>query len=275
MKFNPPTFVKWAGGKAQLISEISKRLPKEVNHYAEPFLGGGAIFFFVRQKFNPQTFLLNDSTNELIQTFEAVRDTPEKLSELLEEHKKNHSKEYFYKIRSWDRTSKELTPLENAARMIYLNKTCFNGLYRVNSRGEFNVPIGSYTNPSIVHRGNITRASKFLEGSTLSCQDFREFVKRITPEFFVYLDPPYHPINGNSFTSYTSSDFKEQDQKDLCDIINKLDKRGVRIMLSNSDTEFIRELYNNFKIDVVSAKRFINSNPKGRGSINELIITNY
>ena len=259
-------FVKWVGGKRSLSKAISVRMPTSFNDYYEPFLGGGAIFF----KLQPNRAFISDLNLDLIITYKVVRDKPLGLIKLLSEHKAKHCKDYYYAIRQ---NSNSSNPVEIAARFIYLNKTCFNGLHRVNSKGEFNVPIGSYSNPNILDEENIIACSNALKKAEIKYQDFRD----ITPKAkdFVYFDPPYQPIKHDSFTSYTKSDFKELEQIKLFEKCIELDRQGVYFLLSNSDSEFIKKLYRYFKIDIVSAPRTINCKADSRQGASEVLIRNY
>jgi len=217
---------------------------------------------------------LSDINEELIDTYNVVKEDPDKLIKLLEQYKENHNKENYYSVRSKD--PKQLSKFERAARFIYLNKTCFNGLYRVNLKGGFNVPMGKYKNPSIVNNKDLTEISKLLKNAQVELKQFHKAIKNTTKGDFVYFDPPYYPLNRTSnFTSYNKDSFLEKEQIELSEIFKKLDKKGVSVMLSNSDTNFIKELYKDYNQTFVQAKRMINSNAKKRGAINELVITNY
>jgi len=274
MDFSVPTFVKWAGGKKQLLQEIVRFKPKKFNNYIEPFVGGGAVYFFVQKNYDGRAFI-SDINQELITTFKIIRDKPLELIKLLKEHRKNHNKEYYYKIRD-DFDIEKSTPLEIAGRFIYLNKTCFNGLYRVNSKGKFNVPIGSYKNPSIFNEKDLIIASKLLKRTEINVADFKEVVNHAKKGDFVYFDPPYLPISKTSnFTSYTKKTFLEKEQKELAEVFKVLNKKGCFVMLSNSDHPLIKNLYSGFNFHTVKANRAISCIGSGRGKINELIITNY
>lgn len=272
-----PTFVKWAGGKSQLLEQFDKFYPKEIDYYVEPFLGSGAVFFHIKRKYNPKKVLLADINEELINTFIVVRDRVEELIELLRQHKEKHNKdnkEYYYNIRSID--TEQLNDVEKAARFIYLNKTCFNGLYRVNSKGKFNVPIGSYKTPSILQEEILREASKLLQGADIRVLDFRDFTKIDIDKAFVYFDPPYYPLSKtSSFTSYTKGNFLEEEQEELAGVYKKLHIKGCKLMLSNSKHTFIESLYKGFKIECVLARRMINCDATKRGAITEYVITNY
>jgi len=272
-----PTVLKWAGGKTQLIEQFMPLFPKRFNRYIEPFLGGGAVFFYVVQKFKPNEIILSDINEELINTYVVIRDAVERLIIELKQHKEYHQadgKKYYLEIRRVNPT--DLPALERAARFIYLNKTCFNGLYRVNSKGIFNVPMGSYKNPGILKEDVLREASKLLQRVVLKVMPFEKVLNFATKEAFIYFDPPYYPLTKTSrFTAYTKDVFLESAQEKLAEVFKELDKRGCKLMLSNSDTEFIKKLYFDFKINFVSAKRMINSKSEGRGAISEIVITNY
>lgn len=269
-----PTLVKWAGGKSQLLDQFSPLFPKEIKSYYEPFLGSGAVFFYIKRNYPElKNIHLSDINAELINAYTVVRDKVEQLIKVLRKHKKNHNTEYYYQIRSLD--PKELTDVESAARFIYLNKTCFNGLYRVNSKDKFNVPIGSYKNPGILKEDVLREASRLLKGVEFNVMSF-EKIKDIAPKgSFIYFDPPYYPLKKGSFTTYTKDVFLEAEQKKLAEVFRALDKKGCLLMLSNSDTAFIKNIYSKYKIHIVKAKRLINSKSEGRGAINEIVVLNY
>jgi DNA adenine methylase len=271
-----PLFLKWAGGKLQLIEQLESLFPRNFNNYYEPFIGSGAIFFYVKSKLKPNKVILSDTNDELVNCFVVVRDKPSELVELLLKHKKKHSKEYYYAIRRIK--SDSLDSANRAARMIYLNKTCFNGLYRVNSKGQFNVPLGDYVNPSIFHKNTLFRASQLLQGVHLEVMNFEKVLDFAGKDDFVYFDPPYIPVSKtSSFTRYSRSDFSVNEQKQLSEVFRILDSRGCYVMLSNSDHALTRELYRDYDKNTIKvrAKRLINSVGSRRGAINELIVTNY
>lgn len=271
-----PTFVKWAGGKTQLLSQFKPIFPRKFKGYIEPFVGSGAVFFFIKKEFNPEKIVLSDTNEELINAYLVVQNNLEELLGLLRVYKENHSKEYYYEVRALDVA--KLSPVERAARFLYLNKTCFNGLYRINSKGLFNVPFGKYKNPNIVNEKTLKEANKLLQGVTIKLQSFEKSLYDIDEGDFVYFDPPYYPLSKTAnFTSYTKKTFLEEDQRDLALVFEKMNQKGVKVMLSNSDTEFIRRLYTNngFKIQTVKARRVINCNASKRGEINELVVMNY
>lgn len=277
MSVEIPKFLKWAGGKTQLVNQYKPLFPKKFNRYIEPFLGSGAIFFYIIQNYEPSEIILSDINKELIDTYNIIKDDVERLIVELKQHKEYHTnegKKYYLTIRGVD--SKKLPKLERAARFIYLNKTCFNGLYRVNSKGKFNVPMGSYKNPDIIQEEKLRKVSELLQNVKIKSMSFEKVVSLAKKEDFVYLDPPYYPLKkGQSFTTYSKDNFLEEEQRNLLDAYNKLHKKGCYIMESNSDTDFIKELYSNYNIHYVQATRMINCNGDKRGKINELVITNY
>ena len=264
--------VKWVGGKRQLMFELLKNLPKSYNRYFEPFIGGGALFF----ELQPDNAYISDMNEELINLYSVVRDSVDELIEDLSKHEV--SKEYFLEIRNIDRTEKysNLSNIERASRFIYLNRTCFNGMYRVNSKGEFNVPFGNYKNPRIIDKNNLLNCSELLKETEIKCADFSEILNKVQKDDFVYFDPPYVPLNEtSSFTSYTKEGFDIDMQFKLRDICDELDSMGVKFMLSNSDTKFVNNLYANYEIKKVFASRQINANVDGRGKITEVLVRNY
>lgn len=263
-------FVKWVGGKRGIIEQLIAHLPSNFEDYYEPFVGGGALFYELNGKVKKA--YLSDINFDLVITYNVVKKQPLALIELLKLHAKKHSEKHYYSVRS-DHNNQN--PLEIAARFLYLNKTGYNGLYRVNKKNEFNVPMGRYTNPNIVQEKNILECSNALTKAIIQYRSF-DSIKPGAGDF-VYFDPPYHPTAVNSFTKYTKLDFTENDQVRLRDFAVKLNKNGVKIMLSNSKTEFIEDIYKNrgFKIHVVEAPRTVNCKPKQRNSVEELLITNY
>lgn len=274
----PKPFVKWVGGKRQLLAQFrSMNLypPEKFNvktgRYFEPFVGGGAVFFDLL----PEKAYLSDLNNELVITYNVIKNNVESLIKSLKKHKTD--KEYFLKIRSQNPT--KLSDLNVASRFIYLNRTCFNGMYRVNSSGGFNVPFGKYTNPLICDEVNLRKVSKALKNVEVKKQDYKEVLKKAKSGDFVYFDPPYYPVSKTaSFTSYTSESFLKKEQIELRDTFAELNKRGCFVMLSNSDTPFINKIYSELKgvrITKVQAGRAINSDASKRGKITEVLIINY
>lgn len=268
----PRPFLKWAGGKSKLITQYIPYFPAKFDNYYEPFLGGGAVFFYLASNRVNYKAILTDINCELINAYCCVRNVPKELILLLAEHQVNHSKDYYYQMRKQNTG----TTVEKAARLIYLNKTCFNGLYRENSKGEFNVPIGKYKNPTICNAEGLRSVSLSLQSAKLEIRPFDAVLDYANEQDFVYFDPPYYPLSPTSnFTAYSSCCFNENDQIRLKNTFAELSVRGVKVMLSNSDCPFIRELYKEFNIHEISAARAINSNAKKRGKITELLITSY
>jgi DNA adenine methylase len=268
----PRPFVKWVGGKRQLLQQLIARMPEEYGRYYEPFLGGGALFFTVQ----PEKATLIDSNEELINAYKVVESSPKKLVTSLLKHE--HTSEYFYELRGKDRDPSyaKWSDVERASRLIYINKTCYNGLYRVNSKGHFNAPFGNYKNPKICDAENLEACSEVLKAATIRCASYKDIAKTVKAGDFVYLDPPYAPLSATSnFTGYVADGFSAQDQVELRDFCCKLNERGVHWMLSNSAAELILDLYQEFYIEEVQAARNINSQATGRGKITELIIRNY
>lgn len=264
--------VKWVGGKRQLMSVLLENMPNTFNRYYEPFVGGGALFF----QLQPEKAYISDKNEELINLYLVVRDNVNELIEHLVKHE--ISKEYYFKIRNIDRTDdyKNFSNVERASRFIYLNKTCFNGLYRVNSRGQFNVPFGNYKNPRIIDANNLINCSRVLKDTEIKHENFDAILSDVKRGDFVYFDPPYFPLNKTSnFTSYTKDGFAFDMQVMLRNICNELDALGVKFMLSNSDTSLINELYSNYEIKKVYASRFVNANAEARGKITEVLVRNY
>ena len=267
--------VKWVGGKRQLLDQIVPLLPKRFSSYCEPFLGGGAVLFYIQ----PSKAIVNDLNADLITVYEVIRDHVEDLIESLNRHENTST--YFYAIRDIDRDKKAyeaMTKIEIASRLIYLNKTCFNGLFRVNSSGEFNSPFGYYKNPNIVNEPVLRAVSKYFNANnvTLYCKDFAEVLRLVTKGSFVYLDPPYDPVSDTaSFTGYNKGGFDRNEQIRLKQCCDDLTQRGIKFLLSNSATDFIKELYQDYSITIVKAKRAINANGSKRGSIEEVLIRNY
>jgi DNA adenine methylase len=263
-------FVKWVGGKRGLMADLTARLPN-YHRYYEPFVGGGALFFALAP--HPNGATLCDVNHDLIITYKVIQQDVESLIAKLQEHADNHDKGYYYKIRGQHRLA---DPVAFAARLIYLNKTCFNGLWRVNNQGEFNVPIGRYKNPSIVTADNLRACHRVLQGVDIQAQSFHEIEP--APGDFVYFDPPYDPVNDSSFTKYSKDDFNQEDQKRLRDFAVSLHHQGVHVMLSNADTDFIRDIYQApdiFKITEVKAARSVNANAKKRGKVGEVLIRTF
>ena len=268
----PRPFLKWAGGKGRLIQQYQPYFPRRIRRYYEPFLGGGAIFFHLSDRFD--SALLADINGELVNVYQCVQQQVEPLIRRLQQHHSHHDSDYYYGIRAQTTLT---DPLERAARLIYLNKTCFNGLYRENAKGFFNVPLGRYKNPNICDSATLRLASEGLQRSQITCHPFATVLEQAWGrDDFVYFDPPYHPISiTSSFTRYNRYGFTAEDQTQLRDTFVELAERGVQVMLSNSDCELIRELYKGFHIREIQAARAINVNARRRGKISELLITSY
>ena len=275
-------FVKWAGGKTQLLSQLNGYFPSKIKRYFEPFVGGGAVFFYIisQKNFRFESFL-SDINEELIVAYKTIRDHVEELIAILKGHEveyKKNSIEYYYRLRANINLSNDI---EKTARFITLNKTCYNGLYRVNRKGIFNVPIGRYKNPVICDSSNLRNISIVLNHSitNLKVSDYKTILLENAQEGdFIYLDPPYYPLSLTAnFTSYTNNGFTNKDQEDLASIFKKLSDRGCQILLSNSDSDYVRELYSEFKENIIEVKvqRAINSKASNRKGHTELIIRNY
>jgi len=300
-KYQVPTFVKWAGGKTQLLQQYSHLFPKEINRYFEPMVGSGAVFFYIMKEYKPDFSMICDSNEFLIDLYKSIRDKPDKLINVLKNHKFKHElfdKDYYYLLRpifnikseyqifnetlpeffNWHPKSKnqKIDIIKKSSMFIYFNKTAFNGLYRVNSNGEFNVPFGRYVNPSIVQEKKIIEASELLKETKIKKISFEKILNFTKEDDFIYFDPPYQPISDTSnFTSYQKTDFSEKDQEKLANVFKKLDSKNCKVMLSNSEHPLIKKLYDGYNTKIVKAKRMISCNGKGRGAINELVIRNF
>lgn len=270
-------FVKWVGGKRQLMTEIASHIPNNFSRYFEPFVGGGAVLFHIQ----PRKAVINDSNEELVNLYKVVQDSPDALIEELKTHK--NDEDHFYRVRGWDRNKssyKELCAVKRAARIIFLNKTCYNGLFRVNNAGEFNSPFGRYKNPNIVNEVTIRAVSKYLSENEIQIRnvDYEESLTNIRKGAFVYFDPPYDPVsNSANFTGYTKSGFDRDEQERLKNVCDDLNAKGIKFLLSNSSTDFIRELYSDYadRTVIVEANRAVNSKASGRGKVAEVLIKNY
>ncbi|NLE06385.1 MAG: DNA adenine methylase [Crenarchaeota archaeon] len=276
VKLSP--FVKWAGGKRQTMKHLLSLKPKSFKHYYEPFVGGGALFL----ELAPNRATINDSNKELMYVYKCLRNKRlfAKFYDVCKIHEANHSEDYYYQIRDLDKkktTYAKLPMYVKAARCVYLNKACFNGLFRVNRKGQFNVPSGKYAIVRCFDEENIKAVHKYLNKvkPVMLCKDFAEAVKTTKAGDFVYFDPPYDVVGQQSFTTYTSGGFDKKEQERLRDVIIELTNKGVLVMASNANTEFIRELYKDFNVHVITASRSINSKGDGRGKVEEVIITNY
>lgn len=302
-KLDAKPFLKWVGGKRQLLEQFEKLYPielelKRIKNYYEPFVGGGAVFFDVVQNYEIENAYLYDINDELILTYKVIQKDVNKLIEFLYRYDKQYKKlneekkkEYYYELREnyniqrfnidYNKYSENWVP--RAAQSIFLNKTCFNGLFRFNSKGGFNAPMGRYKNPKILDQQNLLNVSKLLEIATIKKANFKEVKNDIKNNSFVYFDPPYRPISKTSnFTSYSKYTFQDDEQLQLASLFYELDQRGHKLMLSNSDPkntdpedDFFESIYSTFNITRVDAKRSINSNGSKRNSIKEIVVTNY
>jgi len=275
----PKPFVKWAGGKRQLIPILSENLPQTMGTYFEPFLGGGALLFYILSERTGQKCGISDLNSDLVLTYITIRDKPDELINSLKNHAKNYqkdSKSYFYSIRE----SNPRSAVEKTSRLLFLNRTCFNGLYRVNSKGKFNVPLGRYTNPNIVNEENIHSVSQVLHSGKVSikCRDFESILDEAKKDDLVYFDPPYQPVSSTAnFTSYTHKSFTYNDLKRLAKLCLKLDSKGCKVMLSNSNSQEVADMFaeKQWQLKKIKANRSINSNSKKRTGHFELLIKNY
>lgn len=268
--------VKWVGGKRQIINELSQYLPKDgYTKYYEPFLGGAAMLFHLQ----PQNAVVNDVNSDLINMYQVIKNNVEDLIQELETHP--NEEQHFYDVRDWDRDKEaynERTDVQKAARLIFLNKTCYNGLFRVNNAGEFNTPFGHYVNPGIVNPPVLRAVSNYFNNNDITFLngDFSSALNNVTKKSFVYFDPPYDPVSdSSSFTGYTKGGFGREQQESLKELCDKLNKKNVKFMLSNSATKFIKELYKDYTIRTIQAKRSVNSIASRRGLVDEVIVTNY
>ena len=275
----PKPFVKWAGGKRQLISILNENLPKTFGTYYEPFLGGGALLFHILTEKNGPKCSISDLNSDLVLAYTTIRDRVDELISSLKSHEKNYqkdSKSYYYSVRYTNPRSE----IEKTSRLLFLNRTCFNGLYRVNLKGKFNVPLGKYTNPNIVNEENLRSVSSILQASRVSikCRDFGAVLRDAKKGDLVYFDPPYQPVSETAnFTSYTSKNFSLDDLSRLVELCQNLDEKGCKVLLSNSDSKEVSEMFSKkpWKISKVRANRSINSDSKKRTGHFELLIKNY
>ena len=267
-------FVKWVGGKGRLLSQLRPFLPRGIERlrHVEPFVGGGALFFARR----PSRALLTDINPSLIGTYTAIRDDVGAVIDGLADLAAKHSKDRYYEVRARYNERRGVRTAKRAAMFIYLNKTCFNGLHRVNRKGEFNVPVGAYKNPRILNEDALLAASDALRGANLACSPFESLLEHAKPGDFIYFDPPYEPVSRTAnFTSYAQNGFAQEDQIRLRDTFKALDRRGCKMMLSNSDVPFIRDIYASFDVTTVAAPRAINCDATKRGKVSEVVVRNY
>ena len=274
---SPRPFVKWAGGKSQLLKNLEKHFPETFGTYYEPFLGGGAVFFYLVHKRHRFNAVLSDINGELIKAYRIIKEQVEDLILQLENHREQYKinpKKYYYHVRNDYEPSDDV---ERTARLIFLNKTCYNGLYRVNKKGKFNVPFGQYKNPKICDKKNLLTVSKVLQWSNakLLAADYQESTKDAEKGDFIYFDPPYQPVSSTAnFTSYTQSGFSKEEQERLGRWFSELDQRRCQILLSNSDTQEVRDIYDGYDIQTVKALRAISCKGNSRTGHTELIIHN-
>ena len=275
----PKPFVKWAGGKRQLIPILNENLPKSFGTYYEPFLGGGALLFHILTERDGQRCNISDLNSDLVLAYTTIRNRIDELISSLKNHERNYhknSKSYYYSVRE----SNPRSEIEKTSRLLFLNRTCFNGLYRVNSKGKFNVPLGKYTNPNIVNEDNLRAVSDILQSSRVSikCRDFEAVLQDAKKGDLVYFDPPYQPVSQTAnFTSYTNKDFTIDDLDRLAKLCKKLDSKGCKVLLSNSDSKEVEDMFSNksWKVNKIQANRSINSDSKKRTGHFELLIKNY
>ncbi len=265
--------LKWAGGKRRLVEQYAPHLKGRFSNYHEPFFGGGAVYFWLwnQGKLKKSQARLSDINPELINFYQVLRSCPEELIGRMESHQSRHDQEYYYQVRQM--APADLEPLERASRLLYLNRTCFNGLYRENSRGEFNVPMGRYKSPRISHPEGLLAASSALSQAEVILAPYLDVEQHAQPGDLVYFDPPYDPLTTTaSFTAYTQHNFSTQDQRELAELFRRLRDKKVKVLLSNSDTPLIRELYKGLRVVEVSAARAINSKADRRQKITELLV---
>ena len=275
----PKPFVKWAGGKRQLIPILNENLPDSFGTYFEPFLGGGALLFHMLTERNGQKCSISDLNSDLVLAYTTIRDRVDSLISSLKTHERNYqkdSKSYYYSIRENNPRSQ----IEKTSRLLFMNRTCFNGLYRVNSKGKFNVPLGKYTNPNIVNEENLRSVSSILQASRVSikCRDFGAVLRDAKKGDLVYFDPPYQPVSTTAnFTSYTNKSFSYDDLSRLAELCQNLDEKGCKVLLSNSDSKEVSDMFSKkpWKISKIRANRSINSDSKKRTGHFELLIKNY
>ncbi len=266
-------FLKWAGGKHQILKHLLQLLPHDVRDrtYREPFLGAGSLFFAL----NPSNAFISDANENLIMAYEYVRDCPDLVYEYLRGHRKNDSEEYYYQTRDVYNRNRNRPSAAQAARFIYLNKTCYNGIFRVNQKGLFNVPHGRYEAASLPSRQQLRQVSELLQGKKISVASFKDALEGAQKGDFIYLDPPYPPLNGTScFNHYTRDKFTEKDQEELAATVKRLDEAGCLLMVSNGNSEKILDLYKSFNVYTLQVRRFITCKSK-RHKVRELVITNY
>ena len=272
-----PTFLKWAGGKRRILDTLSPLFPTEVRRYFDPFLGGGSVFFFVQQQYRPSFSMISDLNEDLINTYIDVRDNPAELLKSLKLFKKRDSEDFYYRTRK-DFNAKKIIAVERSAAFIYMNKTCYSGLFRVNSKNEFNVPYGRYKNAQVFDEGNILAASVLLQGVEIKHQDYRKILDLIEEDDFIYLDPCYDPIKKTSFVQYTPERFSDNDRTNLASFVTGAQLSGAKILLSNNNASKVRQLYkksSGFQLHRITAPRSLGARVGADSEIVELAIRNY
>lgn len=266
-------FIKWVGGKRQLLPVILERIPKDINTYYEPFIGGGALMYNIKSKAKKAS----DINEELINTYNTIKNNYKGLAIELAKH--NNDEESFYKVRNWDKEEDYKTKyseVERAARFIFLNKTAFNGMYRENSKGYYNVPFGRMVNPTILDESNLKLCNDFFQDIEFNTYSFHQILEEAVPGDFIYLDPPYVPLSAtSSFTSYSKDNFTLQMHLDLKEFCDKLTEKGINFMLSNSSAQFVVDLYKDYTVELIDARRSINSKGDSRGNVKEVLVRNY
>lgn len=269
-----PVFLKWAGGKRRILDALVPLFPQKIDRYFEPFLGGGSVFFFVKQNYNPSFSMISDLNEDLVNVYRDVRDNPLQLLKSLQSFKRNDSSAFYYQTRK-NFNSKKITEIERSAAFIYMNKTCYSGLFRVNSRNEFNVPYGNYKNPEVFDKETILLASRLLQGVRIEHQDYRSTLGFLRHDDFVYLDPCYDPITKTSFVQYTPDRFSESDRENLAAFVMSARAKGAKVLLSNNDMAKVRKLYPGFHLHRIEAPRSLGARVGAQGMIVELAIRNY
>ncbi len=276
MKMKPkvPTFLKWAGGKRRILNALQPLFPKKIERYFEPFLGGGSMFFYVMQKYRPSFATISDINADLVEVYKTVRDNPHELIKKLKGFKKKDSEEFYYRTRDLF-NQKKLQGTERSAAFIYMNKTAYSGLFRVNSKNEFNVPYGRYKNAEVFDEETLSQASTLLQGVEIKCQDYRDILGEIQDEDFIYLDPCYDPIKKTSFVQYTPEKFSKSDRERLSRFVLSAQKRGAKVLLSNNNVSRVKRLYPGFYFHPINAPRSLGARVGAKSEVIELAIKNY
>ncbi len=269
-----PTFLKWAGGKRRIIERLRPLFPKQIDRYFEPFLGGGSVFFFVQQRYRPKFSMISDLNQDLVSTYINVRDNPKELLKLLKIFKCNDSSHFYYETRK-KFNLKKFPAVDRSAAFIYMNKSCYSGLFRVNSKNEFNVPYGNYKNAEIFDEDTIMSASELLQGVEILCQDYRKVFDFAASGDFIYLDPCYDPKTKTSFVQYTPEKFSESDREHLAGFVMSVQSKGAKVLLSNNDMAKVRKLYPGFHFHRIKAPRSLGARVGAESKVIELAIRNY